>query len=210
MTDKIHITKHSGKMEDIFSISTSRNKNEHCKNFSKCQGSICHKCYAERYLSLRPALRKALERNTEILTKEIIPIDEMPILNASVFRLESFGDLINETHAANYLNLIKRNPQTQFGWWTKHPELIAKALDGENPPENVQIIQSSFYINKPDKPKYDWISKVFTVYDKEYIKENNVDINCGSKDSNGNKKRCIDCKKCYLDNGIKNISEELK
>jgi hypothetical protein len=33
--------------------------------------------------------------------------------------------------------------------------------------------------------------KVFTVYTKQYVKENNIDINCGGK-------KCKDCLLCYV------------
>lgn len=203
--DKIHITTgHTGKMFGIGSISTSRNMNPNCMKYSKIEGSICSKCYAARQLSMYKNLRTALERNYKLLTERVLDDEELPIINYGFFRIESFGDLANETQAINYLNIIKKNPQTFFGWWTKNPGYIDKALKKVGgKPKNCNIILSSMFINERAESKYDFIDKVFTVYDKEYIIKNKIKINCGAKS-------CLGCHKCYERNRTKLINEILK
>lgn len=72
-------------------------------------------------------------------------------------------------------------------------------------PSNLQIIQSTLKVNdSPDEVKYWFIDKVFTVFDEEYIEENNVIINCGARS-------CRTCKRCYTPSeGIEYINEKLK
>lgn len=202
--DKIHVTTgHTGKMYGIGSISTSRNLNPNCIERAKVEGSICSKCYAIRQLGVYKQLRNALEKNYKILTERILTDEELPILNYGYFRIESFGDLANTTQAINYLNIIKKNPQTFFGWWTKNPKYIDEALKGSKKPKNVNIIYSSMFINVRQEPTYDFIDKIFTVYDKDFIKDNKIKINCGAKS-------CLKCHKCYEKNRTKYINERLK
>ena len=77
-------------------------------------------------------------------------------------------------------------------------------------PDNLIIIISSLFLNTqwnyetlPYSSKYWFIDKIFTVYSKKYINDNNIQVNCGSK-------KCLDCKLCYTKNSIKFINEILK
>ena len=67
----------------------------------------------------------------------------------------------------------------------------------------IQIILSSPKINEPVECKYDFVDKIFTVYDKKYIKKHNIEINCGGE-------QCLTCGKCYCKSKVKNINEMLK
>ena len=80
---------------------------------------------------------------------------------------------------------------------------MAKVFKRRAKPDNLIIIRSSMFINKAVKPGYWFVDKTFTVYDKEYIKANQVDINCGARD-------CINCLKCYTHNDKREIREKLK
>ena len=56
--------------------------------------------------------------------------------------------------------------------------------------------------NRQDVVTYPFVSKLFTCYDKEYLKEHpEVDINCGARS-------CMLCQRCYLKNR-KGISLEV-
>lgn len=206
MNNNLHITtKHTGKMKGMASLSTSCQINQRCAKNAKVKGSICEKCYAQRMFNLWKTMRPAMENNFRILTTQIIPIEDLPVLNYSIFRIESFGDIANTIHAINYLNLIKKNPQTFFGWWTKNPDFIAKALKetGYEKPDNCNILRSSLFINKPIKAYYPFVDKVFTVYDKTTIATKGIEINCGARS-------CLKCRKCYEKNDIINVNEQLK
>ena len=187
----IRFTTHSGKLDGIQSLNTSVALNPICAKRAQVRGSICAHCYADALVKMRKGLRENIANNTRILTENIIPAKEWPIINARVFRFESFGDLMSVNQVINYFNFAKRNPKTTFALWSKNPEYIARALDeGHKKPRNMIIIQSSFKLNEVDAPRYDFIDKVFTVYEKAYAKENNVTITCGARN-------CLECGRCY-------------
>ena len=159
------------------------------------------------------ALDAKLRINSELLCGSILSADAFPVINTATrfykyFRLEAFGDLINETHAINYFTFCRLNPETRFTLWTKNPVFIHKAItSGHNKPENITIIYSSPYLNKAAKQCifdiFPFIDKIFTVYSKEEAKAENININCGAK-------KCADCLICYAKNGIKEVNELLK
>ena len=91
----VHYTvNHSGKMEGMQSLSTSCLCNEYCKNRSSNSELVCSHCYAQRQMKRYKNLNACLERNTEILTSRILKEAEIPMINASFFRFESFGATI--------------------------------------------------------------------------------------------------------------------
>lgn len=198
----IHVTeKHSGKMAGMQSISTSCKVNPNCRKYAKIKGSICEKCYADSQLSRWPSMQPCLERNTELLTKSILPIEELPVINVLYFRFESFGDLHNTTQLINYFNICKKNPGVKFALWTKNPHIVKEVADQK--PKNLQIVLSSLMMNTEiDISNMPYIDKVFTVYDKKTIEERNIKINCGANS-------CLACHKCY-EKGCKVINEKLK
>ena len=202
----VHIvTSHGGKMEGIGSLSTSCTKNKFCQKRKENPENICHYCYANTILHMREGCRKNCEKNSEILTSRILEKSELPILNYSVFRFEAFGDLENETQLINYFNICKANKRTDFALWTKNPAIVDKVIKkGYKKPRNLQIVLSSLKVNeKADANKWKFIDKVFTVYSDDYIKKNEIKINCGAKS-------CVSCQKCYHKNKYKEINEKLK
>lgn len=196
---------HTGKMEGMQSLSTSCTTNPFCKVRSKDDKSICSKCYAQRMMKMYRSLDDCLEVNTKVLTSKILKEEEIPDINVLYFRFEAFGDLINEIQLLNYFNICKKNPQTKFALWTKNPWIIERLIEqGYKKPRNLQIILSSIYLNvQEDVDKYDFVDKVFTVYTKDYIEENNIKINCGAKS-------CLKCHKCYIKSKTKYINEKVK
>ena len=201
MVNKIWITNHSGKLHDFQSIGTTCRNNPNCEKYAKVKGSICERCYAQRYTEMRKALEEHLEANAEILTKGIIPFEDLPVINACYFRFESFGDLHNTTQLINYFNICKKNPDVNFALWTKNPQIVKEVADQK--PKNLQILLSSLMLNTPvDISNMPYIDKVFTVYDKKTIEEKKININCGAKS-------CLTCHKCYK-KGNKVINEKLK
>lgn len=182
---------HTGKMSGMISLSTACSCNEYCKAHSSVNGSICQHCYAERMMKMYNALEKKLMVNTEALTKEIIPTSEMPTLNCLYFRFEAFGDLNNYIQVVNYFNLCKANKAVHFALWTKNPHIIQEAINkGYKKPSNLVILVSSIFVNKIGQIRYDFIDKVFTVYDKKFAEENGIEINCGARN-------CLACHRCY-------------
>ena len=197
-------TKHNGKMQGMVSISTSVTTNERCAKNAKIKGSICEKCFASKQMKVFPSLEAPLVKNQEILTSSVLPMEKLPMINVLYFRFEAFGDLNNATQVINYFNICKKNPCVKFALWTKNPDYIETAINnGHEKPNNLIIVLSSLFINKERETKYDFVDKIFTVYDKEYIEKNNIQINCGANN-------CFSCGLCYNKNNVKLINEKLK
>ena len=198
----------TGKMTGMPAITTSMLCNAHCQKLSNIIGTVCEKCYTMKYLKSRPAVEKCYAENTDLLTSSIIPIKQLPFINAAMCRLEPFGDIVNTTHLQNYVNLIKKNNHCMFSLFTKNYTVVFDYFKTHKQPKNLSIVISSLIINKPFElefiPDYLTNVKIFTVYSKPFAKGNNVAINCG-------KNRCVDCRRCYTKN--KNpiyVSEILK
>ena len=208
MNGALWMTDHSGKMTGINSIGTSCANNPWCIQRRENSESVCSKCYASTYMKMRKALKERLEDNADILTTRLLKDREIPVTNAAVFRFESFGDLYNITHLTNYVLICERNPYTHFGLWTKNIWILQELFNdcGIKKPDNLSIIVSSPMLNKImelDREKYWFVDHVFTVYNKQFIKANDVDINCGSRD-------CLGCQRCYHRNTEFYVNEKLK
>ena len=197
----------SGKMQGIMSISTSVIDNPICQERRKIKGSICEKCYADATCRRRTELRKHLHDNFLLMNNSIIAWDDLPRfnINTKIVRFESFGDSASVNHVINTFNICKKNPDTSFTIWTKNPNFIVQALkDGHTKPENLIIVLSSQRLNVVADIVYKFVDIVFTVYTADYAIENNITINCGSRD-------CINCLRCYTKtNGVIYVNEMLK
>lgn len=188
----------TGKMASMPAITSSMLCNTYCEKLRAIPGTVCEKCYTLKYLQSRPSVDKCYRENTELLTKSVIPIPQLPFINAAMCRLESFGDIINATHLQNYINLIKKNSHCMFCLFTKNYTVVFNYFKAHKQPRNLSLVISSLLLNQPfDVNFLDDIPlknvKIFTVYTKAYAKGNDVIINCG-------KNRCINCQRCYKPN----------
>lgn len=193
----------SGKMEGITCLSTSNLCNRFCAARKNDPDSICAHCFADGTCKRYAALNRNMETNTAVLTSRLFEVDELPIINAMIFRFESFGDLNNATQCINYFRLCKRNPGVRFALWTKNPGFVRAAIAaGESKPDNLVILLSSHKVGvQADASRWDFVDKTFTVYRKNQMQES--DINCGSRD-------CMTCQRCYRKNTEATIREYLK
>lgn len=203
----------TGKMEGMHSISTSAALNPVCRARAMDPESVCAACYALALLNERDGLAAILEQNFEVLTTEIIPVEQWPVVHG-YWRVESFGDLANTIQAHNYINFILRNKDTAcFGWWTKNPAFIDMAMRSAGVTKdnlsNCQFVLSCDRLNAADNyctrtmARFPWIDRVFIVYTADYALENGIAINCGEK-------KCIECRACYTANGPRVIREMIK
>ena len=188
----------TGKMTGMPAVTSSMLCNEYCQKLSNIVGTVCEKCYTKKYLKARPNIEKLYAQNTELLSSSVIPIKQLPFINAAMCRLETFGDITNATHLHNYVNLIKKNNHCMFSLFTKNYTVVFDYFKTHKQPKNLSIVISSLLVNQPfdasflkDIPLTN--VKIFTVYSKPFTKSNNVIINCG-------KNRCVDCKRCYTKN----------
>lgn len=194
----------TGKMDGIRCLSTSCLCNPFCEARRNNPDMVCAHCFAAGTVGRYSSLNQNMMRNTEILTSTLFAINDFPIMNDSIFRLESFGDLVNATQARNYIRFAKRNPFTRFALWTKNPGILAQAIAIEGKPDNLICILSSAYLDKAcDASRWSFIDKTFTVYRKETIAAQGIEINCGAR-------CCLTCQRCYRKDTESVIREELK
>lgn len=195
----------SGKMHDIPSVSTSCMCNPICKARMKNGNSICASCFAVATINHYKTLGVAMENNYELLNADVLPFEMLPNLKKTVeiTRIESFGDVASETQAENYHRFITKNPHVMFAWWSKNMKIIEPIFNRLGKPSNVVMIESSPMVNVEIKPSSWIVDKVFTVFDDEYIKAHNVEINCGARD-------CNTCRRCYKKSTEKSVKERLK
>ena len=208
MNGSLWMTNHTGKMEGINSIGTSCADNPFCIKRRENGDSVCSHCYAITYMKMRRALKNHLKENAEILTTQLLEGRGIPVTNAQIFRFESFGDLYNATHLENYVLICERNPFTSFGLWTKNTWLLDEVFNkkGIQKPNNLSIVVSSPMLNKQmelDRERFWFVDHVFTVYNKDFIDANDVEINCGSRS-------CLGCQLCYHKDTEFYIREQLK
>lgn len=198
-------TNHNGKMSGMYSLSTSSLYNKYCIEYAKDPNKVCSKCYSNTQQKYCTKMQEPLKKNADILTGSILPLELLPVINALYFRFEAFGDISNEIQVINYFNICKKNKNVRFALWTKNPFIIEKVLkQGIKKPANLNIILSSHFLNVViDLNKFNFIDKVFTVFDNETIERENVVINCGLKN-------CFACGLCYKKNNVKYINEKLK
>lgn len=193
---------HRGKMIDMWSLSTSCKCNKYCLARMKNGNCICAHCFADAQTDYMIPLANKLERNTKLLTKCVIDVEDIPYVDKLIFRFESFGDLNNVTQLINYNNFCLANPNTTFALWTKNTFILKEARErGFQKPNNLIIVESAPLINVPIKRSDEWVDKTFTVFDKSF---KGADfINCGDK-------KCVECQICYHLDTTDTICELLK
>lgn len=200
--------KHNDKMSGLWSLSTSPLCNGNCLARVSNARMICSHCFSMVMNKRFKNLSVMLKNNFEVLTNEIIPVCDLPKIGSLYFRFESFGDIATEIQVVNYFNIALANPLVKCALWTKNPWIIERAIAnyGLVKPENLVIIGSSYFVNEPMDAfynKYSFIDKVFTVYDKTYIANANIEINCGARS-------CLQCGRCYENLGGRAVNEKLK
>ena len=200
LVQAVVVSKMTGKLEDMWALSTSVLMNPICQCRAKDPECICHDCYACTSASKYSTITQALETNHHILNDFLIPETawaalHFPTTNGDA-RIEWAGDVASITCARNYLRIIKTHPWLNFGVWTKNVNIWIHAFELESgKPKNMKFIVSSPYVNRPVEIPEEWLPYVdhrFTVYTKEYAEAHGIVINCGGR-------KCVICRNCYGD-----------
>lgn len=203
------ISKGSGKMKGVLSINTSPLTNSFCQKMNACgdENTVCTQCYS--VIALRTYRKNASSNyamkseilSTSVLEKHLLPQN----INTLFLRFNSHGELINDIHMTNLMNIAKINPDTIFALWTKRLDIINPWFEKNGKPDNVIIIYSNPKIDNPimnlDKVSK-WIDKIFNVVYAEYAIGNKIDINCSNK--------CNECRICYTKDSTNIINEVVK
>lgn len=212
----------TGKMQGIKCITTACTSNPQCIEYHQC-GGICEHCYAFKYLSMRPTVRKCYERNTNVLSSGL-DVTFLPTFTPHEFvRFESFGDIVNFQHIENYLLIAFKNPRVNFVLFTKQRNLLERffTLYDVKKPKNLSIVSSAYAMNDKglseiEKSKqtnlrlgFKLIDKVFVVYDNENEKSDNNGITVPVWKC---EKRCNNCRFCWENKActVELIKESLK
>ena len=198
---QLKLTTHTktGKLAGFKSLNTSVEKNTYCQKM-RAQDTICKSCYAANMEKAYKGLRINIQANGDLLASRILDTHELPRINELAFRFHSTGELINEIHMINFINIALDNPRTRFVIWTKRNDIIKKVLKTRALPENFKLIFSNAKLDSKDIKLPKHFTKVFSVYSKTNPKQ--ATINCHSK--------CQDCMVCYTDNTTTHIRELIK
>ena len=211
----VNTGKRHSKLAGINSLSTSCIDNAFCLERMKNNDSVCKHCYSNTQQKQQLALQDRNTINGIILRNILIPAKYWkkyinPADLSKFFRFESFGDVQNKTQALNYIEFCKAFPRVHFAAWTKNTGIYKFAFDAAGKPENLSFIVSSNKVNCAElyhTKTYNFIDHIFTVYDKAFIRDHNVIINCGGRS-------CAECikrhKACYFTDTETVINEQLK
>jgi hypothetical protein len=199
----IHISKMTGKLEGFKSISSNTITNSYCikQNASNDNENICTKCYSHTMLnSYRKNMQAPLERNSIALSNEILPIDQLPMIMDAFFRFNAHGELINDIHLINLVNIAIKNPHCNFALWTKRNDIIKKYFDNNVKLSNLILIFSNSKISKiMSKPPKHFDKTFNNVLEHEFIELQN----CTGQ-------QCKNCLLCYTHNNVITIVEKVK
>jgi len=201
--EKIHISKMTGKLDGFQAISTNTMTNEYCikQNAKNDNNNICKHCYSHTMLrSYRKNMQPSLQRNSDLLSDRILNTEELPTVLNAFFRFNAHGELINETHLINLVNIALHNPHCNFALWTKRNDIIAKYFKSNDKPKNFILVYSN--------PK---ISNIMEKLPKHFDKTfNNVLENEHIEKQNCTGQQCKTCLLCYQHNGVTTIVEKVK
>tara|TARA_R110002051_G_scaffold124719_1_gene197966 strand:- start:40 stop:516 length:477 start_codon:yes stop_codon:yes gene_type:complete len=147
----------------------------------------------------------AWQENSDLLSKSILPDDQIPVINSHSFRFHGHGELLNGLHYINFLRIAQKNPHCTFALWTKRREIIqrfrhyAETNWSYSKPDNLILVYSNPTIDKVMKTPPIGFDKVF----------NNT--HSLTKADNCSGRKCIECMQCYrLDSGVDVIIEKVK
>ena len=186
----IHISKLEGKFEGFRAISSNTVTNAFCikQNKVTLESWICSICYSHSSLNgFRKNAQPALQRNSDILSKSIIPMEYLPLLMDAFIRFNAHGELINLIHLKNLINITIKNPHCTFALWTKRKDYISLVAKEIKIPDNLILVYSNPVIDKPINTIPKHFHKVFN--NVTFDKVEPETINCHTK--------CKDCFRCY-------------
>ena len=193
----------TGKLDGFKAISSNTITNQYCikQNASNDESNICTKCYSHTMLkSYRKNMQAPLERNSQALSNDVLSIDLLPSIMDAFFRFNAHGELINETHLINLVNIAIKNPHCNFALWTKRNDIIQKYFDINVKPSNMILIFSNSKISKVmSKPPKHFDKTFNNVLEHEFIESQN----CTGQ-------QCKNCLLCYTHNDVNTIVEKVK
>ena len=124
----IHFTmKHNAKMSGMVSLSTSPMMNTFCQNRSKCEGTICKKCYAMR-------MSKMYSKLESIIGNNYVPIIALPYGSPYKVSHSNYSYILNATKELfvplKYIIESRRLVKDRYVPWDKvsFPSIISERM----------------------------------------------------------------------------------
>ena len=140
--NKICFPNHSwGKLRGLPNLPTSAIDNPFCLKMSQSgKNIICSHCYSIKTVipnsPNNKRCRNAWKRNGNILSSMRIPFEDIPkvpryrkngeLIPHPFIRCSNQGELINDFHYINIIQICRKNPDTTFILYTKRIDIIAK------------------------------------------------------------------------------------
>lgn len=115
-----------------------------------CRSCSCaSKCYAAKLERLRPSVRRAYQKNLEILMEDPDTYwreVEAAIMLSRFFRFHVSGDIPEESYFDHMVSIADRNPHCQILCFTKKYDIVNHYLElhGEVIPDNLHILFSGW------------------------------------------------------------------
>lgn len=188
----------NGKLTGVVGISTDTTTSMFCK-LNHALYSVCKTCYS--FASLENGVHKKTIKKS-LLPNEALRLFELQgqppaLLGRRLARINVHGDIENEVHWKNILNLVLANPKTQFSLFTKNAKLFGAVFKIYVKPDNLTMVYSVPALNAVDTKKPYWADKVFVVIEKGL---EGVEPNCEEK-------LCAECEMCFHQGGESRIIE---
>ena len=143
-------SKMTGKLDGLKAISSNTVTNPYCIQQNQCgnANNICTYCYSHTMLeTYRKNMQPALERNSQALGNSVLSIEELPTILDAFFRFNAHGELINETHLINLVNIAKKNPHCNFALWSKRYDIVKSVFSKMEKPSNLIMVFSNSKIS---------------------------------------------------------------
>ena len=201
----VKISVMTGKLVEIPAINTNTLTNEFCqKMHTSSPQCICWDCYSYAMLEgSRKNCQPAWEHNSLLLKSGLL--SEIPRFNSLYVRFDGHGELINDTHFINYLQIAEYSPKTTFSLFTKRKDIVKRVLDS-NPldyhdgpkPKNLILVYSNPIVDRITDKKPQYFNKVFNTTTEKSTRDN-----CTGR-------KCIECLACYQFDGNSVLIEQKK
>ena len=148
--DKISISPGNAKMGYIPSVSLPPVVT--CAKGCKC----ANKCYAAKLCRIYPSVRKAYQRNLDILNGNDLEYwyqVNQAVKMAKYFRFHVSGDIVDQHYFNWMVTTAENNPGTVLLAFTKQYEIVNRAIEsGITIPDNLKIIFSEWPGMAMDNP----------------------------------------------------------
>jgi hypothetical protein len=167
MINGLFYTKHAkkkvgNKMDKLLSLNTNPFDNPFCMSMNRngcsqraCSSAhpfICGSCYSITTMSRQGASRWHFNNNLSILSRGIICEKQMPEFSPEeTVRFNAEGELVNNVHLINLINIAAVNPRTVCTLFTKRWDILDDVINkcGYAPPKNMPIMFSNSYVDLP-------------------------------------------------------------